>query len=192
MNRELAEKITQILIEDAGDMTIEEMSFKTSANEHAIRDTVSKLVEQTIIKRGEPNWIDGKAQLTFAAIRDPFTGRYRHMADYSSLQSMDDTNPHQPGVKLDKLKPRPDLILDGFGLAILEVAMVAAFGADKYTEGGWETVPDGIKRYRAAGDRHRLTRKFQPLDPESNLMHLAHEAWNRLAELELALRAEHD
>lgn len=94
-----------------------------------------------------------------------------------------------PGAKLDAGKVRPDLVLDGFGLALLEVARVATFGAAKYSENGWQEVPDGEKRYRAAGDRHRLKRNREAIDPDSGLGHLAHEAWNRLAELELALRA---
>ena len=97
-------------------------------------------------------------------------------------------SPHQPGVKLDDAKPRPDLIFDGFSLALMEVSKVAAFGAAKYIENGWASVPDARTRYRAAGDRHRLIRQTEQLDTESNLLHLAHEAWNRLAELELLLR----
>lgn len=95
---------------------------------------------------------------------------------------------HEPGAKLDDGKVRADLVLDGFSLALLEVARVATYGAKKYSENGWQEVPDGVKRYRAAGDRHRLCRKGQTHDQETSLMHLAHEAWNRLAELELALR----
>lgn len=53
-----------------------------------------------------------------------------------------------------------------------------------------EEVPDGEKRHRAAGDRHRLRRKQERMDSDTGLDHLAHEAWNRLAELELKLRDE--
>ena len=96
--------------------------------------------------------------------------------------------PSDPGAKLDAGKPRPDLVLSGFGLALLEVAKVATFGSAKYSEGGWERVENGVTRYRAAGDRHRLKRHLEQTDPESKLSHLAHEAWNRLAELELEIR----
>lgn len=65
---------------------------------------------------------------------------------------------NEPGAKLDAGKVRADLVLDGFGLALLEVAKVATYGAAKYSEGGWQDVPDGVKRYRAAGDRHRMRR----------------------------------
>lgn len=43
---------------------------------------------------------------------------------------------------------------------------------------------------RAAGDRHRMRRYLEACDPDTRISHLAHEAWNRLAELELALRQE--
>ena len=95
---------------------------------------------------------------------------------------------NEAGAKLDHGKVRPDLVIDGFSLALLAVAEVATFGAAKYSENGWQQVPEGIKRYRAAGDRHRLKRHRESHDADSHLMHLAHEAWNRLAELELVLR----
>jgi hypothetical protein len=97
-----------------------------------------------------------------------------------------------PGAKLDGNKPMPDLIIDAMSLALMEVAKVATMGANKYSENGWVTVPNGIVRYRRAGDRHRLYRAKSPIDPESHLLHLAHEAWNRLAELELTLRETYD
>lgn len=96
--------------------------------------------------------------------------------------------PTAPGAKLDAGKVRVDLVLDGFSLALLEVARVATFGASKYSPNGWQRVANGVERYRAAGDRHRLKRHREVCDPDSKLLHLAHEAWNRLAELELHLR----
>lgn len=98
--------------------------------------------------------------------------------------------PSDPGAKLDMGKPMPDLILDHMARALMEVAKVGTMGAKKYSEGGWQYVEDGIKRYRRAGDRHRLYRHNESHDPESHLLHLAHEAWNRLAELELILREQ--
>ena len=41
-----------------------------------------------------------------------------------------------------------------------------------------------------AAGRHRLKRVRETHDPDSGILHLAHEAWNVLAELELALRKE--
>lgn len=95
---------------------------------------------------------------------------------------------HAPGAKLDAGKVEVSLILEGFARALLEVGKVGTFGAHKYTRNGWQSVPDGIYRYRNAADRHRLKSAFEAVDPDSNLYHKAHEAWNVLAELELLLR----
>lgn len=96
---------------------------------------------------------------------------------------------HVPSYKADQDKLRADLVLDGFSLALTAVAEVATFGAKKYTPNGWASVPNGQQRYRGAGDRHRLARARELHDSESKLPHLAHEAWNRLAELELYLQS---
>lgn len=101
-----------------------------------------------------------------------------------------DLPPDAPGAKLDADKLRVDLVLDGFSLALTEVARVASYGARKYSEGGWQHVEQGEQRYRAAAGRHRLKRVRGTHDPDSGILHLAHEAWNVLAELELALRKE--
>ena len=101
-------------------------------------------------------------------------------------------DPHQPGAKLDAGKPRPDLVLNGFPRALLAVSEVAAYGARKYTENGWRSVPDGEKRYTAAKDRHRLMGAVEHCDIESGLLHTAHEAWNALAALELSLSLVHE
>jgi hypothetical protein len=98
-------------------------------------------------------------------------------------------NPHQPGAKLDDGKVRLDLVFNGFANALNEVAKVATFGAEKYTEDGWVTVPDGIKRYTAAMHRHlNAEARGEINDPESDLSHAAHSCWNALAVLELMLR----
>lgn len=97
---------------------------------------------------------------------------------------------HAPGAKLDAGKVRPSLIINGFARALLAVGEVGTFGANKYTENGWMEVQDGIKRYTDAKDRHRLKSAFELVDPDSNLLHLAHEAWNALAVLELTLRQQ--
>lgn len=98
-------------------------------------------------------------------------------------------DPHQAGAKLDAGKVRPSLILNDMSRALMAVAEVATFGANKYSDGGWITVPNGIKRYTDAKDRHRLKACIEgPYDLESGLLHAAHEAWNALALLELLLR----
>lgn len=97
--------------------------------------------------------------------------------------------PGQPGAKLDAGKVDMALILDGMPRALLAVGEVATFGAAKYSRDGWMSVPEGERRYRGAGDRHRLKRWTEgEYDKDSKLLHLAHEAWNKLAELELMIK----
>lgn len=96
---------------------------------------------------------------------------------------------HAPGTKLDQGKVRPGLVLGGFSRALTEVSRVGTFGANKYTDNGWQHVPDGISRYTDAMHRHLLAEAAgEQRDPESELLHAAHAAWNALARLDLMLR----
>jgi hypothetical protein len=98
-------------------------------------------------------------------------------------------SPHEAGAKLDQGKVRPALVLGGFARALTEVAKVGSFGAAKYSADGWVSVPNGIARYSDAGLRHWLAKQAgEDKDPDSQLDHLAHAAWNALAVLDLALR----
>lgn len=94
------------------------------------------------------------------------------------------------GTKLDKGKLKPTLLLDDMPLAINEILKVLQFGAEKYSEGNWLKVDNGISRYRNAADRHRLA--TDELDDESGLLHLAHEATSVLMLLELKLKEKRD
>ena len=96
-----------------------------------------------------------------------------------------------PGAKMDAGKVRPGLLFNGMPRALWAVAEVATFGADKYTDGGWLTVPNGEARYNDAKLRHLLKKAMGELtDADSHKLHLAHEAWNALATLELYLREQ--
>ena len=53
---------------------------------------------------------------------------------------------HLPGAKLDKNKPRVDLMLCGFNRALLAVAEVTTYGANKYSPHGWMDVSDARQR----------------------------------------------
>jgi hypothetical protein len=94
-----------------------------------------------------------------------------------------------PGAKNDLGKVEAGLLLD-FGLALKGVAQVSTFGAKKYSRHGWIHVDEGERRYRDAGIRHLLASNLEENDPESGLLHLQHQAWNFLAELELRLRRQ--
>lgn len=97
--------------------------------------------------------------------------------------------PNEPGAKLDFGKVRPELIIGGFANALLKVAEVGTYGANKYSDDGWQSVPNGIKRYTDAMYRHLLyEHQGTKVDDESGLLHAAQSAWNALARLELILR----
>lgn len=98
-------------------------------------------------------------------------------------------SPQDAGAKLDSGKVRPGLVLGGFARALWAVSEVGTFGANKYSDNGWVSVPNGESRYDDAGMRHWLKDKMgEKVDDDSKLRHLAHEAWNALAVLDLALR----
>jgi len=98
---------------------------------------------------------------------------------------------HVPGAKDDADKPPVDLVFSSFPRALLELARVAGDGAEKYTRDGWVYVEDGEYRYANAAGRHTLKRWIEgEKDLDSGSWHLAHQAWNILAILELKLRKD--
>lgn len=94
------------------------------------------------------------------------------------------------GTKHDQEKLKPSLLFNDFPHAIEEVLKVLKFGAEKYSEGNWLKVDNGIERYRNAAHRHMLAQ--EKFDDESGLLHLAHEATSVLMMLELKLREMKD
>lgn len=95
---------------------------------------------------------------------------------------------HEPGSKLDAGKCQAGVLHD-FALALRAVADVGTMGANKYSRGGWQSVPNGEERYFDAMWRHLLASKHEELDQDSKLPHFAHFCWNALAILELRKRA---
>lgn len=112
-----------------------------------------------------------------------------HMSRNSTEVDPNGIDQHAPGAKLDSGKQRPSLILDSMSRAIAGVVEVGTFGANKYSDGGWLEVTDGIRRYRDAQLRHEFKRSIGELvDPDSKLPHDFHIAWNILAQVELKAR----
>jgi len=94
-------------------------------------------------------------------------------------------------MKYDGGKLLAHIIFEDFPDAIKEVVRVATFGARKYERSSWKTVSNGLQRYSDAKARHFLeSAAGVDLDDESGLDHLAHEAWNALATLQLKLEAK--
>lgn len=110
------------------------------------------------------------------------------MNTYGVDKDPDGIDQHMPGAKLDAGKIRMNLIMSGFSRALVEVARVGTYGANKYTDNGWKAVDNGIERYTDAMYRHLMAENEEIRDRESDLLHAAHAAWNALARLELLLR----
>lgn len=131
---------------------------------------------------GLPDYLSDKVQPAPALYR-PLSEIVRGEADPNGK------SPHEAGAKVDAGKVEMSLITGGMARALREVAKVGTFGANKYTRNGWISVPDGFYRYENAQQRHAASRHMGEVnDPDSNLLHLAHEAWNALAKLDLYLR----
>lgn len=96
------------------------------------------------------------------------------------------------GVKLDDGKVDMTY-LRYFPQALKWVCKVCELGAIKYTRGGWKTVLNGEQRYEAAALRHALRISedednwIEHFNSDENLMHVAQQAWNSLAQLELMI-----
>jgi hypothetical protein len=98
---------------------------------------------------------------------------------------------HETGAKNDAGKSELYRFLRQLPYALRGVVGVMMYGRDKYTEGGWQDVPDADVRYRDAMLRHGLpidgTHDVSGPDP-SGFLHTAQLACNALFALELELR----
>lgn len=92
------------------------------------------------------------------------------------------------GVKYDGGKNRIGLMMQDFGLALIQVANCTTHGAVKYGPSNWLDVEDAEMRYLDAFGRHFMDHVCGiPHDGDSGLPHLAQAAWNLLALLELEI-----
>lgn len=84
------------------------------------------------------------------------------------------------GLKYDGGKARFSL-LDRFRGLLWLVVQVLEFGAAKYKEDSWKDVPDALRRYRDAMDRHwKAIMEGETDDGESKLAHIGHWLCNAL------------
>lgn len=86
-----------------------------------------------------------------------------------------DAVPH--GGKDDSGKSNPGLLFQGCPNALKAVCVVLDGGAKKYSADSWQQVPDGIKRYRAAFERHKQEVDLHGLwavNPDFGLLHIDH------------------
>ena len=132
--------------------------------------------------QGKPSFYDAELDMHFEGSLDD-------KVDFEDQKDPNGLDAHSPGAKLDAGKP--DLtLLQQLDKALCAVAEVMEYGARKYTRGGWQEVPDGIRRYTAAELRHIFKEEIESHDPETDLLHAAHGACNALFRLELILRKQ--
>lgn len=138
------------------------------------------------------NIIDDIGQQRFCFLRECSYINDMNWEEVHELEAEIDPNgksANEAGAKLDAGKNRVGLVLGDFPRALLAVAEIGTFGANKYTARGWLEVENGLERYEDAMMRHYFKEKAGELiDPDSELMHHAHFAWNALATLELKLK----
>lgn len=85
----------------------------------------------------------------------------------------------EKGLKYDEGKLRFDLVPP---IALLALAQVYTFGAEKYEDDSWQQLDDFEKRYMGALHRHLNAHQMGELrDKESGLYHLDHLLWNVVA-----------
>lgn len=158
-------------------------------------NTVACAIDDNYMVRGnEPDGdYDVSDRGTSGNRRDLSEQRQEEERDQGT-NSCSETDPNgleagEPGSKLDAGKPRVAMVLKGFARALWEVSRVGTIGAIKYCDNGWQTVPNGIERYADAEMRHKLKSWMGlEIDEDTEMFHLAQEAWNSLAKLELFLR----
>lgn len=117
--------------------------------------------------------------------------RYRGVAPEVDREvSADTAKDPVVGAKYDSGKLLVSALFRGCAVGLEAVAEVLTFGAKKYAEDSWKTVPNAIKRYENALGRHFLAfNKGEEFDPETGLPHLAHIATNALFLIELRKEA---
>lgn len=98
--------------------------------------------------------------------------------------------------KKDKI--RMELVDQGFPNALLELAKVMTWANENkgYKDHDWRNIPNAENAFKGAAARHRVKFDAQRsfgnemldcTDEESGIIHLAHELFNTMALLELAL-----
>lgn len=117
---------------------------------------------------------------------------YHHLGAKAETTNDDPTKIGTGAIKYDAGKPAVWRgLINYFPRALWSVAEVSTFGAQKYAWDGWADVADGYARYKDAEFRHALKDAMgEQVDSDSQLIHLAHEAWGALATLELYLREQ--
>lgn len=100
-------------------------------------------------------------------------------------------NPFNPSLETRKNdKNQMELVDTGFPNALLMLGEVMTWAAKNkgYLPNDWKDIPNPQMSLLGAASRHRNKRlKGEEFDDESSLPHLAHEAFNVMAQLELLI-----
>lgn len=91
------------------------------------------------------------------------------------------------GKKYDEGKSMVGTLINVFPEALMAIGMCIEFGTHKYPNpNNWKKVKGAKKRYQDSLMRHLIKHNAGDIiDEETNLLHLAHMAWNALAILQL-------
>jgi len=164
-----------------------------------LEDSLGKFVVGSIVKRVK-NGSDCTQSCKFVDSR----GVSNWMNAHELELVVEDTGPTTLGILRPVLEERKlgkisiELFDEGFPNAVLAIGEVMTWAAEHkgYKPHDWKNLPEGRTAFLAAASRHRVKRHVQQVsgvpveaqvDEESNLLHLAHEAFNVLAQLELAI-----
>lgn len=117
----------------------------------------------------------------------------------AQAQSIETLGVARPILETRKIgKERIELFDDGFPNAIREIVRVMTWAQEvkEYKDHDWKNLPNPENTLSGAGSRHRSDHNIQKaagvipmerVDHESKKLHLAHQAFNVLGELELIL-----
>ena len=177
-----------------------------------VAESKFKVGDRVVCTKNTPQVQEGWAGTIFAVAVNPTTvhgycGIDDNRADYYAfnedelelLKAAQEHSIARPILEERKIgKVQMDLFDSGFPNAITEVAKVMTWAAENkgYKPHDWKQLPNAETEFSAAASRHRVKGFIQKAegvaaidrtDEESNIVHLAHAAFNILAELELVL-----
>lgn len=163
---------------------------------HRVDGNWYKVGDQLIIRRfaGE-KFDDGRRYNAYNTTDCDDNGVWIEEADFELVQESIQ-KPILEERKKDKI--RMELVDQGFPNALLELAKVMTWANENkgYKDHDWKNIPNAENAFKGAAARHRVKFDAQRsfgnemldcTDEESGIIHLAHEAFNVLALLELAL-----
>lgn len=161
-----AGRIKEMDLPQDDDMVVTDPEFVPSVTEDELKDsaamaTYCEAIESELCGDEHNLCVVDKAQEALISDSDP-----------------NGIDQHAPGAKLDAGKDRWSLLPWN---VIRGVVKIMTFGAAKYSDNGWKSVPNAKERYFSALMRHKIEMDAGiHLDPESGLPHWAHFCCNAI------------